>query len=221
MASGLVGDFFGVPTRAVAYVARAFGFSRRRRSVTGGLNCFMRSLCRWQRAQGTSSTCSMVSSLDRLHCVSGDAPAKRLGCIQYDKKVLVGRTHASGVRAAATTLARALARQELCILWPLSSFVPRHATRQVILLLCASCCLDLNLFKSQSISRRYITKNLQKEFGFHGMQVRLTLKKSVNVYDPEGRGGSGKGRAKRKTGKRGRLLPQPPSPTRYRPGSHK
>lgn len=70
-------------------------------------------------------------------------------------------------------------------------------------------------------SRRYITKNLQKEFGFHGMQVRLTLKKSVNVYDPEGRGGSGKGRAKRKFGKKGRLLPQPPSPTRYRPGSHK
>lgn len=53
------------------------------------------------------------------------------------------------------------------------------------------------------------------------MQVRLTLKKSVNVYDPEGRGGSGKGRAKRKFGKKGRLLPQPPSPTRYRPGSHK
>lgn len=70
-------------------------------------------------------------------------------------------------------------------------------------------------------SRRYITKNLQKEFGFHGMQIRLTLKKSVNVYDPEGRGGSGKGRAKRKFGKKGRLLPQPPSPTRYRPGSHK
>eukprot|EP00752_Nemacystus_decipiens_P003942 g3610.t1 len=69
--------------------------------------------------------------------------------------------------------------------------------------------------------QRYITKNLQKEFGFHGMQVRLTLKKSVNVYDPEGRGGSGKGRAKRKFGKKGRLLPQPPSPTRYRPGSHK
>lgn len=69
--------------------------------------------------------------------------------------------------------------------------------------------------------QRYITKNLQKEFGFHGMQVRLTLKKSVNVYDPEGKGGSGKGRPKRKTGKGGRLLPQPPSPTRYRPGSHK
>lgn len=70
-------------------------------------------------------------------------------------------------------------------------------------------------------SRRYITKNLQKEFGFQGMQVRLTLKKSVNVYDPEGKGGSGKGRPKRKFGKGGRLLPQPPSPTRYRPGSHK
>eukprot|EP00904_Undaria_pinnatifida_P010630 jgi/Undpi1/6698/HiC_scaffold_20.g09177.m1 len=69
--------------------------------------------------------------------------------------------------------------------------------------------------------QRYITKNLQKEFGFHGMQVRLTLKKSVNVYDPEGKGGNGKGRPKRKFGKRGRLLPQPPSPTRYRPGSHK
>lgn len=71
------------------------------------------------------------------------------------------------------------------------------------------------------MSHRYITKNLQKEFGFHGMQVRLTLKKSVNVYDPEGRGGSGKGRPKRKFGKKGRLLPLPPSPTRYRPGSHK
>ncbi|CAM9317858.1 unnamed protein product [Ectocarpus sp. 4 AP-2014] len=69
--------------------------------------------------------------------------------------------------------------------------------------------------------QRYITKNLQKEFGFHGMQVRLSLKKSVNVYDPEGRGGSGKGRPKRKFGKKGRLLPLPPSPTRYRPGSHK
>ncbi|CAM9762087.1 unnamed protein product [Pylaiella littoralis] len=69
--------------------------------------------------------------------------------------------------------------------------------------------------------QRYITKNLQKEFGFHGMQVRLTLKKSVNVYDPDGRGGSGKGRPKRKFGKKGRLLPLPPSPTRYRPGSHK
>lgn len=131
---------------------------------------------------------------------------------------LVGRTP----RVSGPLRRHGLARRQgkSCgILLPLSSFFPRHATRQVIL--CASCCLDLNLFKSQSICRRYITKNLQKEFGFHGMQVRLTLKKSVNVYDPEGRGGSGKGRAKRKTGKRGRLLPQPPSPTRYRPGSHK
>lgn len=78
-----------------------------------------------------------------------------------------------------------------------------------------SCCLCPRTFP------RYVTKNMQKEFGFHGMQVRLTLKKSVNVYDPEGRGGSGKGRPKRKFGKKGRPLAQPPSPTRYRPGSHK
>lgn len=82
-------------------------------------------------------------------------------------------------------------------------------------------CVCVRVLGSCTTFRRYITKNLQKEFGFHGMQVRLTLKKSVNVYDPEGRGGSGKGRPKRKFGKKGRLLPQPPSPTRYRPGSHK
>ncbi|CAM9177357.1 unnamed protein product [Ascophyllum nodosum] len=64
--------------------------------------------------------------------------------------------------------------------------------------------------------QRYISKNLQKEFGFHGMQVRLMLSKSVNVFDPKRTGAP-----KRTVGRKGRPLPQPPSPTRYRPGSHK
>ena len=101
------------------------------------------------------------------------------------------------------------------VLLPCGFVVQRTASRQKASYILLSPRLSFRL------SHRYITKNLQKEFGFHGMQVRLTLKKSVNAYDPEGKGGSGKGRPKRKFGKGGRLLPQPPSPTRYRPGSHK